>query len=441
MTAVSPGDQTVAFIRQKIRRLTTSSSESALSTASIDQYINNFYNSDFPYAIKIDQQRFVYTFYTRPYIDRYPVDVNYCQGFRAPLYVEGILGTFFKDRTQFYNLWPRWPTKFQQGNDTITGNITAIAQPTNPTQITSTAHNLTTGAVITISSVGGMTQLNGNTYTITVIDANTFSLDGIDNTAFGAYTSGGSWTTIDQSFSFTIPGPFLSKEVVIGGVDSFGNAISINDDGNGNLQYITPNPQTTVPPYTDVYTSLNAPTASDIGKPIPGMHNQNTGNPGLNTFVNIGTVDYVTGLIDFLLPGGVSLAAGTLLTVWVSQYQTGRPYCAMYWNNEITIRPVPKLIHKIEIEVYMTPVQFMLSTDNPIVSQWAQYLAYGASMEILRDRQDMEGVENLREGFMRQEGLVLERQGIEEIGQPNYQLFNSTQAYSIYGGFGGTGWV
>ena len=436
MSSVAPADSTVSFIRRKVRRLTASAGESALTTADIDQYVNNFYNNDFPYGIKIDQMRSVYTFYTQPYIDRYPLDVNFNQGIRAPLYVEGILGTLFKDRTQFFNLWPRWPTKFQQGNDTISGDITGIAQPTNPTQITSVAHNLTTGAVVTITGVGGMTQLNSGVFTITVINANTFSLDGIDNTAYGAYTSGGSWSTIDQSFSFTIAAPFLSKEVVIGGVDSFDNAIVINDDGEGNLQYITPNLRVTIPPYTDVYTAGNAPTASYVGKPIPGMHNQNTLNPGLNKFVNIGTVDYVSGQIDFVLPSGVSLAAGTLLTVWVSQYQPGRPYCLLFWNNELTIRPVPKLVHKVEIEAYLTPVQFMLSTDNPILNQWAQYLAYGAAMEILRDRQDFDGVENLREGMMRQEALVLERQGIEEIGVPNYQLFNSTQPYSVYGGWG-----
>jgi hypothetical protein len=36
-----------------------------------------------------------------------------------------------------------------------------------------------------------MTQLNGNTYTITRIDANTFSLDGVNSTGFTAYTSDG----------------------------------------------------------------------------------------------------------------------------------------------------------------------------------------------------------------------------------------------------------
>jgi hypothetical protein len=358
MSAVAPGDSTVVFIRKKVRRLTASASESALSTADIDQYINNYYNTDFPYGIKIDQQRSVYTFFTEPNRDRYPLDVNFNQGVRAPVYFEGILGTLFKDRQQFFNLWPRWPTKFTP----ISGD--------------------------------GMTKI----------------------------------------FTFTIAGPFLSKEVVLGGVDVNGNPISVNDDGNGNLLLEIPNPVTTVP----IYNQNGIP-------PIPGMHNQNTRNPGLNyqgtqtgAFTNaIGSVNYVSGLFNIEFP--VAPAAGTQMTLWVSQYQPGRPYCLLFWNNEFTIRPVPKLIHKIEVETYLTPVQFMQSTDSPIINQWAQLIAYGAAREILRDRQDMEGVANLEEGFMRQEALVLERQGIEEIGTPNYQLFNSTQSYSVYGGYGGAG--
>jgi hypothetical protein len=68
----------------------------------------------------------------------------------------------------------------------------------------------------------------------------------------------------------------------------------------------------------------------------------------------------------------------------------------------------------------------MSVTDNPILNQWAQYIAYGSACEILRDRQDTEGLTNLLEGFARQESLVLERQSIEEIGQSQITLFNST---------------
>lgn len=69
---------------------------------------------------------------------------------------------------------------------TITG-----ATQANPCVITATAHGLSTGATIEINDVVGMTELNGNTYTITKVDADSFSLDSTDSTAYTAYTSGG----------------------------------------------------------------------------------------------------------------------------------------------------------------------------------------------------------------------------------------------------------
>lgn len=83
-------------------------------------------------------------------------------------------------------LFRYWPTKIA----TITG-----ATKANPCVITATGHGFRTGISVTISGVGGMTQLNGNTYVITVIDANSFSLDGVNSTAYGTYTSGGSAAT------------------------------------------------------------------------------------------------------------------------------------------------------------------------------------------------------------------------------------------------------
>lgn len=367
---VPQADSTLVAIRKKVRRLTASSSESTLTTNDIDQYINTFYNNDFPYGVKMDQMRSVYSFFTQPNIDRYPLDVNYNQGVRDPVYVEGIQGYLFKDRDSFFKMWPRWPTKF------------------NP--------------------------INGDGMTVT--------------------------------FSFTIPGPFLSKEVVLGGVDITGAAISVNDDGNGNLQLQVPNGVTVVPPYTAVYTVANAPTPAEVGKPIPGMHNQNTLNPGLirtntqtGSFTNaIGTVNYVTGAFNITFP--VAPAAGTQMTLWVSQYQTGRPYTILFWNNEFTIRPIPKLIHKVEVETYLTPVQFMSTTDHPILNQWWQYIAIGAAIKVLEDRQDMDGLANLVPLFDRQEGLCLERQSIEEIGQRNSTIFSSTVMQQGWNNGMGNGW-
>ena len=78
----------------------------------------------------------------------------------------------------------------------IKATITA-ATKANPVVITYTlssyADQLSDGDSIIIDSVVGMTDLNGNTYTIANINtsAGTFELSGVDGTAYGTYTSGG----------------------------------------------------------------------------------------------------------------------------------------------------------------------------------------------------------------------------------------------------------
>jgi hypothetical protein len=347
---IAPPDSTLAAIQTKIRRLTVSPSEQALSTSTIQQAINTFYQQDFPYGIKLDQMRSVYTFYTTPNVDRYPLNVNFNQGVRNPVYFEGIQGFFYKDRQEFYALWPRWPTQ----STLFTGDGTTQSYP-----------DLT---------------VNSN--------------------------------------------PFLPHEVTLGGLGTNGEQIIVSDDGYGNMMSQVTNPVVSNP----VTTSFQ-----------PGMKNTNLSNqvlanginyqtyPGDNVQTNIGTVDYVTGEIelDFSL-ANVTPAQGAAFTLWVSNYQPGRSYSLLFWNNEFTVRPVPDFTYKVEVETYLTPVQFLNTTDNPILTQWWQYLAYGAAMEILRERQDFQGVENLREGFLRQEGLVLERQGVEEIGQRNATIFSES---------------
>ena len=63
---------------------------------------------------------------------------------------------------------------------------------TDPCVITtSSAHGLTSGDVVGISQVLGMTELNDNQYPIEILTDFTFSLVGIDATGFTAYVSGG----------------------------------------------------------------------------------------------------------------------------------------------------------------------------------------------------------------------------------------------------------
>jgi hypothetical protein len=72
----------------------------------------------------------------------------------------------------------------------VSKTITAATQA-SPCKITSVGHGLVTGAVVEIFNIVGMVELNGKLFTATVVDADNFTLDGVNSTAFAAYTSGG----------------------------------------------------------------------------------------------------------------------------------------------------------------------------------------------------------------------------------------------------------
>ena len=77
-------------------------------------------------------------------------------------------------------------------------NITNITQA-NPAVVTSVGHTAKDGQLIRIASVSGMTEVNGNNYTVTVIDNDTFSI-GVDSTGYTAYTSGGTCEAMIVNF-------------------------------------------------------------------------------------------------------------------------------------------------------------------------------------------------------------------------------------------------
>ena len=84
-------------------------------------------------------------------------------------------------------------------------NITGIA---SPALVTATGHGYSNGDEVLLDGIGGMTELNGRRYTITVSDANRFVLydqvsgDAVDISTYTAYTSGG---TVSRIYTLTTP--------------------------------------------------------------------------------------------------------------------------------------------------------------------------------------------------------------------------------------------
>jgi hypothetical protein len=90
--------------------------------------------------------------------------------------------------------------------------VTAITKA-NPAVVTSTAHGFVTGDLIQFPNTNGMTQLAGRTFKITVLTANTFSLQdlygtNINSTAFSTFVSGGTAARV-----YTLTSPYADQDL------------------------------------------------------------------------------------------------------------------------------------------------------------------------------------------------------------------------------------
>ena len=128
----------------------------------------------------------------------------------------------------------------QSITSTKSATISAVTKA-NPGVVTTTAHTFKEGQQVTISSVSGMTQLNGNIYTVRNPAADTFELydlDGltkIDTTGYTTYTSGGT-ATHGVIVLNGVTGTFIAGETITGATSSVTAVIQRNAVGFNGVQ-------------------------------------------------------------------------------------------------------------------------------------------------------------------------------------------------------------
>lgn len=99
---------------------------------------------------------------------------------------------------------------FRNGAQVVFAPAQTITAATNehPVRITSAAHGYSPGDRIVISDVAGMTELNNREFIADSVATNTFTLQGVDGTGYGAYTSGG-----EASKIFEITTPYVAADL------------------------------------------------------------------------------------------------------------------------------------------------------------------------------------------------------------------------------------
>ena len=119
-------DSTLQAIRVKIRRITRSPSESQISTADLDNYINTAILYDFPEHLRLFDLRTTLTFYTQPNVDVYETSSDPTNGLfnfknkytavHPPIYLAGIPGFYTQWRDVFFGYWPQTNTIANTGS-------------------------------------------------------------------------------------------------------------------------------------------------------------------------------------------------------------------------------------------------------------------------------------------------------------------------------------
>jgi hypothetical protein len=225
---------------------------------------------------------------------------------------------------------------------------------------------------------------------------------------------------VTTSFSFSVAATPIVRTTFMASVpDTTGFQLICADDGGGQsvqgnlLQVFRDSVGNMTPPFPPTSPLPDSPL------PVPPYSNQ------------VGTVNYATGAVSIQWPPATPPAAGEPIRVNFFAPSFGRPSAVLYWNNEIIIRPVPKFSHKITLEAYQTPIQFLSTADVPFLNNFKRYISLGASLNLLARFGDTQRKMELEPDFIAAEGRVLERQANEEIGQANSTIFNTPQ--QVYG--------
>ena len=134
----------------------------------------------------------------------------------------------------------------------------------------------------------------------------------------------------------------------------------------------------------------------------------NDPNDGEGTFAGdigaVSTINYTTGEYDitFSSPPDTDKSVDSQTVI----YAAGMPSAVLFYGNSIILRPVPDKPYAVNFEYDIRPTELLTDASQPLLSQWWQYIAYGAAIDLLADAGEFEKVSQVMPIFERYKALV-----------------------------------
>ncbi len=151
-----------------------------------------------------------------------------------------------------------------------------------------------------------------------------------------------------------------------------------------------------------------------------------------------GQIDYWTGNYTLNFPNPTANSSNAIpdpITVEYVPYVAGKPIAMLYFNNIMTIRPVPNMAYLVQLEADIRPTELVSSTDTPDIDQWMEYIALGASLRILARRVDTETYAQL-EPLWKNEQNRVNRTSLMQTANMRTQTIYTVGRSNTWGWFG-----
>ncbi len=163
----------------------------------------------------------------------------------------------------------------------------------------------------------------------------------------------------------------------------------------------------------------------------------NTGNLVDNQGNTVGTVNYLTGAYTFTVANSVVIPTTATIYASVVPYQASRPTDVIFYNQQITFRPVPMQVYQVEFQISQQPTQLIANGDAPELDEWYLFICCLAAELIYTDFPDPEGLSYLMP-ILDEQRLIAQRRTLRQMGSQRAATIFSQPGRPLASWFFGT---